>query len=89
MPKPDIEDRSPQGADIDEPLAVSPQHSAAAAAFSDAGQPAASAAAAVPPVLGVPSDAAWVVHPDGRQAAHAHVVGVQGETKVPPDRTSC
>ncbi len=62
-----------QDADIDTPLTVPP---AAAGQLAPAGQPQTSQ-----PVVGVPTDASLVVHPDGR-AAPAHVVGVQGETKV-------
>lgn len=66
-------------ADIDVPLTVppaAPPAAAAAAAAQQLGGPSTSQ-----PVVGVPIDASLVVHPDGR-AAPAHVVGVQGETKV-------
>jgi hypothetical protein len=63
--------------DIDTPLTVPPVASAEAAGqMAAAGHPQTSQ-----PVVGVPTDASLVVHPDGR-AAPAHVVGVQGETKV-------
>ena len=66
-----------QDDDIDTPLAVPPAASAEAA-----GQLAAAGHLPISqPVVGVPTDASLVVHPDGR-AAPAHVVGVQGETKV-------
>ena len=63
--------------DIDRPLTVPPVASAEPAGqTAAAGHPQTSQ-----PVVGVPTDASLVVHPDGR-AAPAHVVGVQGETKV-------
>lgn len=66
-----------QDDDIDTPLTVPPAASAEATGqMAAAGHPQTSQ-----PVVGVPTDASLVVHPDGR-AAPAHVVGVQGETKV-------
>lgn len=67
-----------EDADIDVPLEVPPAAASAAAA---AQQAAAGRPETSQPVVGVPTDASLVVHPDGR-AAPAHVVGVQGETKA-------